>query len=66
AYAMSPAPSRRHQKISMYISSMFFNYLENKPCEVYAAPFDVRLPDENENDDDIHTVVQPDSAEPVF
>ncbi|MBN2442241.1 MAG: Uma2 family endonuclease, partial [Spirochaetales bacterium] len=28
AYAMSPAPSRRHQKISMYISSMFFNYLE--------------------------------------
>lgn len=30
------------------------------PCRVYIAPFDVRLPSDNEADDDVSTVVQPD------
>src|SRR5262249_51930095 len=34
--------------------------LENRTCEVYVAPFDVRLPKSNEDDDQIDTVVQPD------
>lgn len=36
-------------------------YLENKPCEAYDAPFDVRLPLTKEGSDfEIDTVVQPD------
>ncbi|MCX7841862.1 MAG: Uma2 family endonuclease [Clostridia bacterium] len=62
AYNMSPAPSRTHQKVTIAILNEFYNYLKGKPCEVYSAPFDVRLPTGNEEDDDIETVVQPDIA----
>jgi len=58
---MLAGPTRKHQKISIMISSRFFNYLENKKCEVYAAPFDVRLPNNGETEDNlIYNVVQPD------
>ena len=60
AYNMSPAPSRRHQKISRDLEVQIVNFLADKPCEVYDAPFDVRLPEADEKDDDIETVVQPD------
>lgn len=54
-YAMA-APSRLHQKISGEIFAQLHRFLKGKPCEVYSAPFDVRL---NANGfDDI--VVQPD------
>ncbi len=33
--------------------------MKDKTCEVYSAPFDVRLPGENETDNAIKTVVQP-------
>lgn len=60
-YDMSPAPSRRHQEISMALSGEFYAYLKGKPCKVYAAPFDVRFPKDGETEDrDIKTVVQPD------
>ncbi|GHU61219.1 hypothetical protein AGMMS49983_00550 [Clostridia bacterium] len=55
-YMMSPGPNRIHQKISGLLLRQLGNYLEGKSCEVYAAPFDVRL-NANEEDD---TVVQPD------
>ena len=62
-YDMSPAPSRRHQGISMALSGEFYAYLKGKPCRVYAAPFDVRMPKEGEVEDkDIKTVIQPDLA----
>ncbi len=35
-------------------------YLNDKPCRVFAPPFDVRLPESDEADNDIETVVQPD------
>jgi Uma2 family endonuclease len=57
-YRMSPAPARRHQKISIKLSRILLNYFDNKKCEVYTAPFDVRLPLENNNNP--YTVVQPD------
>jgi Uma2 family endonuclease len=60
AYNMSPAPLRRHQKILGDVFAEFYNYLKNKPCQVYVAPFDVRLPENNEHDEEIETVVQPD------
>jgi len=55
AYAVA-APTRLHQKTSGEIFRQLANYLRGKPCEVFHAPFDVRL---NASDfDDI--VVQPD------
>jgi len=54
-------PSRIHQKTLGKIFYQFANYLKDKSCEVYMAPFDVRFPDENEEDEkDIKNVVQPD------
>jgi Uma2 family endonuclease len=54
------APRRIHQKVSLIISNKIFNFLENKSCEVYTAPFDVRLPIKSKKNEDIFTVVQPD------
>lgn len=55
---MSPAPKRLHQRIAGRIFSKIENYLERKRCDVYIAPFDVRLPKKGEAE--IYTVVQPD------
>lgn len=62
AYAMSPAPSRRHQQITGRLFSRIEVFLRDRPCEVYTAPFDVRLPAADEADEAIETVVQPDVA----
>ena len=59
-YSMSPAPSRKHQKISGELFASMHNYLRGKSCEVYSAPFDVRLNINDEEDEDITNVVQPD------
>ena len=60
-YNMSPAPSRMHQKISGELFVRIYNVLKERQCDVYAAPFDVRLPDYAEaSDEEIFTVVQPD------
>lgn len=60
AWAMSPAPMRRHQKLSIRLIRVFANFLDGKPCEAYEAPFDVLLPAGEESDDEVDTVVQPD------
>jgi len=52
---MSPAPGRRHQEVTNRINVSLFNYLDQKQCQVYVAPFDVVL-DRSGAD----TVVQPD------
>jgi Uma2 family endonuclease len=52
-YMMAP-PSRRHQKISGNIFAALHHFLRDKPCEVCAGPFGVRL---NEEED---TVFEPD------
>ena len=60
AWLMAPAPGRRHQEL---VGEIFFQArqaLEGKPCRVYVAPFDVRLPKGDEADDTVDTVVQPD------
>ena len=58
---MSPAPVRNHQKISREIFIELANYLKKNKCEVYSAPFDVRLPKNGEKEDNkIYNVVQPD------
>ena len=60
AYDMTPAPSTRHQSVLIDLAAQIFEFLKNKECKVFVAPFDVRLPEADENDDEIQTVVQPD------
>jgi len=55
-YAMSPAPTQAHQTIIGRIFNEIFNFLKGKPCQIFLAPFDVRLNAEAGDD----TVVQPD------
>jgi Uma2 family endonuclease len=52
------SPSVEHQTILMELSVQFGNYLRGKPCQVFAAPLDVRLFPKEDNSDD--TVLQPD------
>lgn len=57
---MSPAPLTIHQRILGRLSNVFFNYLKDKECEAFIAPFDVRLSIYNERDMDEFNVTQPD------
>ena len=59
-YSMTPAPSRLHQRLVTGLAVPLGTYLEGKPCELYVAPFDVRLPKGEEEDEAVETVVQPD------
>jgi Uma2 family endonuclease len=61
AYDMSPAPNSRHQVISRELFGNIWQFLKGKPCELFSAPFDVRLSEmKNPGEQDIETVVQPD------
>jgi Uma2 family endonuclease len=61
AWNMSPAPNRRHQYVTGRLFAKISMFLEGKPCRVYIAPFDVLLPDtQDQDDDEVSTVVQPD------
>ena len=60
AYNMTPAPSRFHQQVSGDLFRQLANYFLEKSCKVYAAPFDVRLPEGDEAEEAVRTVVQPD------
>ncbi len=60
-FKMSPAPGSTHQRISQKLNVSLYNHLLNKSCEVFTAPFDVRLVKKNQiTDTAIVTVVQPD------
>src|SRR5690554_5643966 len=59
-FKMTAAPSRIHQKVAGKLHYHLYGFLAGKPCEVYIAPFDVRLPKMSTNNEDIYTVVQPD------
>lgn len=52
AYLMTPAPSIRHQKISLRISALFAQFFKGRGCSAFAAPTDVVFDEQN--------VVQPD------
>jgi len=59
-FKMTPAPSRRHQKLAGKIYVKISRFLDKKPCEAYFAPFDVRLSRKNTADKLVTTVFQPD------
>jgi Uma2 family endonuclease len=59
---MSPAPGTYHQRVSLRLTNMLSKQFEEHACELFVAPFDVRLLDKKKSnsDNDIYTVVQPD------
>jgi Uma2 family endonuclease len=60
-FKMSPAPSRKHQKIASIFHGQLYQFLNSKSCQLYFAPFDVRMtPRKGDTSNKIHTVVQPD------
>ena len=60
-FLMAPAPAREHQKVSGELFAQLHACLRGKRCEVYAAPFDVRLFEKNgDSPEDVDTVVEPD------
>lgn len=59
-YMMS-SPTRIHQKILSELNRQIANFLLDKPCEIYPAPFEVRLFEKNEDTPGkVDTVVEPD------
>mgnify|MGYP000013720584 CR=1 FL=1 len=61
APVMMAPPSRAHQKISGELGRQLGNYLDGKKCEVYAAPFAVRLFERaDDRPEDVDTLVEPD------
>jgi Uma2 family endonuclease len=62
-FRMSPAPSVRHQQVSMALTHQLLVLVGQRNCQLFAAPFDVRLPDSHksaQSAQEIYTVVQPD------
>jgi Uma2 family endonuclease len=62
-FPMSPAPSMKHQRISWQVSYFIADFLKNKECRAFSAPFDVRLLDKRKSkkaSKEVYTVVQPD------
>ncbi|CRI67448.1 conserved hypothetical protein [Thiocapsa sp. KS1] len=62
AFAMAPAPTRMHQDFVVELAAQIHPKLAGSSCRVYVAPFDVRLPKDDEADALVDTVVQPDIA----
>ena len=60
AYAMAPAPTRTHQNVVGELFVQVKLALRGKACQVFVAPFDVRLPHGDEADAQVDTVLQPD------
>ena len=60
AFCMSPGPGEAHQALSAKLVTRLVTYFEGKGCRVYASPFDVMLPNGDESEDEIDTVIQPD------
>jgi Uma2 family endonuclease len=59
-FKMSPAPSVIHQQVSSNLLGEIRNHIKESPCQVFHAPFDVRLPIKPKNHEQVDTVVQPD------
>jgi Uma2 family endonuclease len=57
---MSPAPNRIHQTVLRRLGYQIEAYLQGKTCELFFAPFDVRLEEAETLNEDIFNVVQPD------
>ena len=61
--ATSPAPNVKHQRVALKLLRPVDNYFLHQSCEVFIAPFDVKLFDRRKSllkDQEVLSVVQPD------
>lgn len=57
------APNTKHQRVSIALENKLYNYFIEHTCEVFHAPFDVRLYNRKKSllqEKEVFTVVQPD------
>lgn len=54
---MQAAPTWQHQAVSVQLTSQFNAYLIGKPCRVFAAPFDLCIPELDESDEEISNII---------
>ncbi len=57
------APNTKHQRVSIALENKFYNHFAEHTCNMFHAPFDVRLYNRKKSilaDKDVFTVVQPD------
>lgn len=59
-FILSPAPASRHQKIARNLVGKLLPFFDDHQCNMFFAPFDVRLVKNKASDNEISTVVQPD------
>ncbi|MGL2992509.1 Uma2 family endonuclease [Flavobacterium sp. TSSA_36] len=62
-FSVGSTPNTTHQRISRELAGVLYNFSHPRSCNLFAAPFDVRLIDSNKKsklDKEIFTVVQPD------
>ena len=60
AFMMSP-PNLTHQRISRRLTSQIDAFLQGKECELFYAPFGVRLFEKDgDRPEDVDTLVEPD------
>jgi Uma2 family endonuclease len=59
AYAMSPAPSPRHQTVAGNLFGKLLQHLSGQPCRPFIAPTDVRLTETDVVQPDILVVCDP-------
>ena len=62
-FRMSPATNVKHQRVASKLHLSLAKYFEGNHCQVFFAPFDVRLFDSQKSkkaNKDVFTVVQPD------
>ena len=60
AYAMSPAPTTRHQMLVTRLTRHWANLLDGKRCQVYPVPTDLKLSDVDVVQPDLLVVCEPD------
>ncbi|HHY26386.1 MAG TPA: Uma2 family endonuclease [Desulfitobacterium dehalogenans] len=58
--SLQSAPTWQHQAIARELLTQFNVLLKGNSCQVFAAPFDLRLPEGNQKDEETTFVVQPD------
>lgn len=63
AYAMSPAPTPRHQQIVTTLTHALVAYFAGKACRALVAPVDVKLDAENVVQPDIVVVCRPEQIQ---
>ena len=65
AYNMTPAPRPRHQSISREITCALSQFFATRPCDVYVAPTDVKLSEEDIVQPDLLVVCDKDKIKPT-